>query len=243
MFQQVKTKKVYEEIVAQIKKLMVDGKLQPGDKLSSERDLAEQLGVSRASVREALSALEMAGIIEIRSGEGSFVKQVSFSGLLEPLSFCLLVESQEVDHFLEVRRVLEAEAAALAAMRAGEAEKEEIRQALEAMRLEIMAGGFGDEGDTAFHVAVAKAAKNPILNQIMGVITELMSKTFRSARQKMFLASGVADSIYASHVAVYRAIVERNPQQARMCMQKHLFLLEEASQYTSGQSAQPGGKA
>ena len=232
MFRQVKTKKVYEEIVGQIKALIVDGKLQPGDKLASERDLSEKLGVSRASVREALSALEMAGIIEIRSGEGSFMKQVSFAGLMEPLSFCLQVESKEMVHFLEVRRVLEAEAAALAAVRAGEAEKTAIKKSLEAMRAEIVAGGFGDEGDTAFHVAVAKAAKNPILDQMMGVITELMSNTFRSDRQKMFLKPGVADDIYASHVAVYQAIVHHDPQQARVCMWKHLFLLEQASLQT-----------
>ncbi len=233
MFQQVKTKKVYEEIVGQIKALIVDGRLQPGDKLASERDLSEQLGVSRASVREALSALEMSGIIEIRSGEGSFVRQVSFAGLMAPLSFCLRVESKEMVHFLEVRRMLEAEAAALAALRAGEAEQEEIRRSLEMMRAEIVAGGFGDDGDTAFHAAVAKAAQNPILDQLMGVITELMSNTFRSVRQKMFLAPGVADSIYASHVDIYRAIVCRDPQAARLGMRKHLFLLEQASQQTA----------
>ncbi len=232
MFHQVKTKKVYEEIVGQIKALIVEGRLQPGDKLASERDLSEQLGVSRASVREALSALEMAGIIEIRPGEGSFVKQLSFAGLMEPLSFCLRVESKEMQHFLEVRRVLEAEAAALAALRAGAFEHEEIRRSLEMMRAEIVAGGFGDEGDTAFHAAVAKAAQNPILDQLMGVITELMSNTFRSVRQRMFLAPGIADSIYASHVDIYQAIVCHDPQAARNGMRKHLFLLEQASQQT-----------
>lgn len=87
MFKQVKTKKIYEEVIEQIKKLIIDGKLQPGDKLLSERELAEKLGVSRASVREAFSALEIMGIITIRAGEGSFVRQVSYEGMLEPLSF------------------------------------------------------------------------------------------------------------------------------------------------------------
>jgi len=93
MFRPVKTKKVYEEIVEQIKKLIVDGKLQPGDKLLSERELSEKLNVSRASVREAFSALEIMGVISIRPGEGSFVQQVSYGGCLNRFLFCCRLRS------------------------------------------------------------------------------------------------------------------------------------------------------
>ena len=118
MFKPVKIKKIYEEVIEQVKKLIIDGKLQPGDKLLSERELAEKLGVSRASVREAFSALEMMGIITIRPGEGSFVRQVSYEEMLEPLSFLLQVDIDNVMQLLEVRKILEVEVATLAATRA-----------------------------------------------------------------------------------------------------------------------------
>ena len=163
MFRPVKTKKVYEEIIGQIKKLIVDGKLQPGDKLLSERELSEKLNVSRASVREAFSALEMMGIIAIRPGEGSFVRQVSFEGMLEPLSFILQMEIDDIMQLLEVRKILEVETAALAALRATPADLEAIHKSLVSMMEELRQGEIGDIADASFHFSVAKAANNPIL--------------------------------------------------------------------------------
>lgn len=228
MFRPVKTKKVYEEIVGQIKKLIVDGKLQPGDKLLSERELSERLNVSRASVREAFSALEMMGVIEIRPGEGSFVKQVSYLGMLEPLSFLLSVELDDIMHLLEVRKILEVETAALAAARATAEDVELIGQALEGMVDQVNAGEIGDVGDAAFHFAIAKAANNPILVRVMNTVSDLMTSTFKASRQKLFLIENMPEVLYQSHLSIYEAIVERNPQAARSRMRDHLTMVEEA---------------
>lgn len=226
MFRPVKTKKVYEEIVAQIKRLIVDRKLQPGDKLLSERELSEKLDVSRASVREAFSALEIMGIIEIRPGEGSFVKPVSYEGMLEPLSFLLQVEIEDLMQLLEVRKILEVETAALAAMRAREDDLEELEQALNNMREQITSGEIGDLSDADFHFAIARATGNVILVRVMSTISDLMTNTFKASRKKLFLMEHMPELLYESHRQIFEAIAQHNPQTARKAMREHLTLVE-----------------
>jgi GntR family transcriptional repressor for pyruvate dehydrogenase complex len=227
MFKPVKTKKVYEEIIGQIKKLIIDGKLQPGDKLLSERELAETLDVSRASVREAFSALEIMGVITIRPGEGSFVKQVSYEGMIEPLSFFLQIEFDDIVQLLEVRKILEVETAALAAVRATPEDLAEIKRALISMLEEVSAGGIGEVGDAAFHFSIAQAANNPILIRLMNTISDLLTKTFRTSRQKLFLIDNMPTLLHQSHYEIYEAIVARNPRLARRKMQEHLSMVED----------------
>ncbi|MDD2422403.1 MAG: GntR family transcriptional regulator, partial [Heliobacteriaceae bacterium] len=91
-FKPIKTRKIYEEIVEQLRALIAKGNLMPGDKLPSERELSERLGVSRASVREALTALEVMGILDVRPGDGTFVRETNQSSIIEPLAWVLAVE-------------------------------------------------------------------------------------------------------------------------------------------------------
>ncbi|HEY3424019.1 MAG TPA: FadR/GntR family transcriptional regulator [Negativicutes bacterium] len=228
MFRPVKTKKVYEEIIEQIKKLIIDGKLQPGDKLLSERELSDKLNVSRASVREAFSALEIMGVISIRPGEGSFVRQISYEGMMEPLSFLMHVEIEDIMQLLEVRKILEVETAALAASRATPKNVDAIHMALKQMAEEVDAGEIGEMGDAAFHFAVASAANNPVLISLMGTISDLMTKTFRSSRQKLFLIESMPQMLYDDHYGIYEAIAKQKPKLARQRMQEHLTMIEEA---------------
>lgn len=227
MFRPVKTTKIYEEIIQQIKKLIVDGKLHPGDKLLSERELSEKLNVSRASVREAFSALEMMGIIEIRPGEGSFVRQISYEGMLEPLSFLLQVEIDDILQLLEVRKILEIETAALAAMRATSDDIDDLSQALDKMREQVTAGEIGDVSDAAFHFTIARASGNAILVRVMNSISDLMTNTFKTSRQKLFLVEDMPDILYQSHGLIFEAISQHNPQLARKHMRDHLMLVED----------------
>lgn len=228
MFRPVKTKKVYEEIIEQIKNLIVEKKLQPGDKLLSERELSERLNVSRTSVREAFSALEMMGIIAIRPGEGSFVRQVSFEGILEPLSFLLKVEASDIMQLLEVRKILEVETAALAADRARPENLLELEDALGAMLEGAKRGEVGDTADDSFHFAVAKAANNAVLIKVMNTLSDLMNTSFRAARQKLFLLEDMPSLIYQSHCRIYEAIRDKDVPLARTRMRDHLDLVEDA---------------
>ena len=226
MFKPVKIKKIYEEVIEQIKKLIIDGKLQPGDKLMSERELAEKLCVSRASVREAFSALEIMGIIAIHPGEGSFVRQATYEGMLEPLSFLLQRDVDNVMQLLEVRKILEVEIAALAAIRATAEDIEDIRRALNKMVHNVNTGEIGDKADAQFHFALVKAAHNPILVTLINTISDLMTKTLRFSRQKMFLVENMPIILYDAHNLIFEAIVNKDSEQAGKLMYEHLTMVE-----------------
>ena len=130
-FTPIKTKRLYEEIVEQIKQLITDGKLKPGDKLLAERELAEQFQVSRASVREAIRTLEMLGVIDIRPGEGTFVRRTGADDIIRPLAMFLAVERSSLLDMFEMRRIFETANASLAAERATQEELDQIESTLE----------------------------------------------------------------------------------------------------------------
>lgn len=227
MFKPVKTKKVYEEVIGQIKQLIIDGKLQPGDKLLSERELSDKFAVSRASIREAFSALEMMRIIEIRPGEGSFVRPVSYEGVLGSLALFVQVDVNDVMNLLEVRKILEIEIASLAAQRASEEDIEEMRKALQRMVDEVTSGEIGDAADADFHFALLKAAHNPILIQVMGAVSELMTNTLKFLRQKLFMQGDMPKQLHNSHCTIFEAILQKKPQLARILMWEHLSMVEQ----------------
>src|SRR6266571_2736546 len=112
----IKSTRIYEEIVRQVKQLIAEGRLKSGDRLPPERELAEKFVVSRTSVREALRALESLGLIEIRAGEGTFVRQVSVDALVGPLALMMTSQREAIGELFEARRVLEPAIVALAAI-------------------------------------------------------------------------------------------------------------------------------
>src|SRR2546429_6547843 len=125
----IKSTRIYQEIVRQVKAMIAEGRLKSGDQLPPERDLAEKFVVCRTSVREALRALESLGLVEIRPGEGTFVREVSVESLIEPLALVMASHREAIVELFEARRLLEPALAARAARRAtpeGLAEMERI---------------------------------------------------------------------------------------------------------------------
>jgi GntR family transcriptional repressor for pyruvate dehydrogenase complex len=210
-FQPIKIKKIYEEIVEQLKDMISRGELKPGNKLPSERDMAESLGVSRASVREALTALEAIGILDIRPGEGTFVKETSVSETFEPLAMVLEVEQNPEFQMMEVRRVLEPEMAALAALRATEDNLYKIEQILADMK-NAASVSKAVAGDLRFHFAIAEATHNSILVRIINTIADLMHNILREKREGLFASPGKGLEIINEHEAIFKAIGNRNPE-------------------------------
>jgi DNA-binding FadR family transcriptional regulator len=225
-FKPIKTRRIYEEIVDQLKMMIIQGNLKPGDKLPSERELSEQLGVSRSSVREALSALEAMSILDIRSGEGTFVRETSQSATIEPLALVLAVENNPEVQLMEVRRVLEVEAAGVAARRATLYQVEKIGEALKAMREAAEKQELAVEYDLKFHFTIAEATHNNILLRIMNTVADIMHQTFRPKRQQLYGSPGMAERIIHEHTLIFQAIQERNPEKARERMLEHLNNVE-----------------
>lgn len=223
----IKTKKIYEEIVEQIRHLVTEGQLQAGDRLPSERDLGVQLNVSRASVREALSALEMMGVLEIRSGEGTFIKEINVETLVNPLSWMISMDKGIAAELLEVRKMIEVQAVALAAKRATPGDMNEIEDALRDMYNDLQTGGLGDVPDHRFHYAIAQASHNKILLHLMNAISDTMEITLKASRLELFEGKGMPERLYLEHCKVFEAIKDRNVEAASLAMMEHLTGVEK----------------
>jgi len=226
-FKPIKTRKIYEEIVEQIKSMVLDGNLSPGDKLLSERDLAEKLQVSRTAVREALSALEMIGILDVRPGDGTYIRETNLDSVIEPLALVLLMERHEIFALLEVRKFLEVGSARLAAERRKSEELAKLEEALENMRRDIQDKTFDESADLRFHYLIAESAHNRLLLRLMNTISDTMRQAFRTIIQKLFTNPETAEIIYRQHQAIYQSIKDRLPEEAHEAMSRHLIYVGE----------------
>jgi GntR family transcriptional repressor for pyruvate dehydrogenase complex len=228
-FTPVKTRRLYEDIVEQIKQFITGGELKPGDKLLAEREMAERLQVSRVSVREAIKALEMLGFVDIRPGDGTFVRDTNTDDIIRPLAMFLAVERNSLLDMFEVRRIFETATSGLAADRADGEEMENIRTLLEKMKqgINLQDSEKGEEFDTAFHYAVAEATHNSLLIKLFRTVSEEFAKSISTARRQLFLDNtDNAQKIIDQHTRIYEAIKGRDAKAASEAMLEHLTFAE-----------------
>src|SRR5918996_3424782 len=218
----IKSTRIYEEIVRQVKTMIAEGRLKGGDRLPPERDLAEKFVVSRTSVREALRALESLGLVEIRPGEGTFVRQVSIEALVEPLALLLVSQREAIGELFEARRLLEPSLAALAAGRATPEELQEMERILEEQAREVAAGRTGLAQDAQFHTAIATAAHNRAITRIAHAIMDLLTQS----REDALNTPGRPTRSHEDHRRVLAAIATRDADGARRAMLEHIQAVE-----------------
>ena len=226
-FKPIKNNKVYEQVVAQITDMIYEGKLQKGDKLPSERKLKEQLGVSRASIREAFSALEMLGLIQSRPGEGTFIKEEPDENLIKPLSLILLLNENIVEELVELRRVLEVDCVRLAADRATDEEITEMKSYIDKL---ADSSGYEDtsiKADRRFHYTIARASKNQVLYYVMTSISEAMDFHIKNTRTELVSHQATMKNFLLQHERIFTGIKNRDPEQAMREMQNHLDYVEK----------------
>lgn len=205
---------VYESILLRLKEYAQVAGLRRGDRLPSERDLAEQLGTSRASVKQALLVLDVQGLVETRHGGGTFLLRDELS--TETVE--VLVDRQaRLPHVLEARAGLEVQVAELAATRRSDADLDEMAAALD-----LMTGLTDDatiaEGDRRFHAAVASAARNPLLSRFL---TEIANEIHESRVESLRQPGRPAQSL-AQHRAIAAAVRDQDPAAARDAMRAHV---------------------
>src|SRR6266545_604505 len=218
----VKSIRIYEEIVRQVKALIADGRLTSGDRLPPERELAERFRVSRTSVREALRSLQSRGLIEIRAGEGAFVRDVSVEALIEPLALVILPYREAVGEPFEARRVLEPALAALAARRATREEIAEMDRILEEQAKEVAQGKTGMAQDSALHAAIAAAAHNRAIVRIVNALMDLLAQS----REESLLTPGRPTRSHHDHRRILEAIRRGDESGAHQAMLDHLIAVE-----------------
>ena len=196
------------------------GGLAPGDKLPTEARLAEQFGVSRTVVREAVSRLKSLGLVDSRQGSGVYVRDAG----IPPLSFDshYAVSREAVVQMAEVRRALEAEVAALAAQRRTQADLRRIRSAIKALDNAVQTGGDGVLEDVAFHRSIADAARNPFLLSTLQYLSRFLQGATRVTRANEARRDDFARQVREEHALIVQAIEAGDPARARAAASSHM---------------------
>jgi len=229
MFSPIKTTKVYEQVIEQIQQMIIAGDLKRGQKLPSERDLADQLQVGRASVREALRALQIIGVIEVRQGDGSFIRESFEESLFEPLSLIFILQQSKPREIIELRRVIELETAYLAAQRSTDEETREMRELINELKelKDLNDEQKSVEVDQKLHYLIARGAKNLLLLNVLHVSSVLIDNLIAEARGRIMVREENKDVLIEQHEKVVRAIEERNPELAKLAMKEHIDFISK----------------
>jgi len=222
----IKPKKIYEEVAEILYEKIRAGELQPGDRLDSVEQLAEQLQVSRSAIREALSALKAMGLIEMKQGSGTFVKSNESNQLDFPLSTAILTNKQDISHLIEVRKIIEVGAAASAALHRTEEDIQSMMQILDEMKRVQGDGELGEKVDFQFHAAISAASQNPLLATILDQVSGLMLETMKETR-RIWLYSKTSEKLYDEHMQIFLAIKQQNEGLAKHAMASHLSNVEK----------------
>jgi GntR family transcriptional repressor for pyruvate dehydrogenase complex len=225
MFKPVENKKVYQQVVDQIQQMILNGTLKAGDKLPAERNMVKLFEVSRTSVREAVRALEILGLVECRHGDGNFIRQDFDTGFFEPLSIMFKLHNGNALELFKIRKMLELEAipAAIANINAEQrSELESIVNQLEAAQTEKEKVKL----DTDFHFKIIEASDNYLLKCFYNAASSLM-KSFMTDARKVFLKAEKMNILSALHREIFDAIISGNTTAAQAAITKHFdFVIE-----------------
>jgi len=222
MFRSVKRQKVSDEIVSQVRALISEGVLKPGDRLPPERELIREFGVSRPSLREALKSLVAQGFLEVKQGDRTFVKSITSEKLQDPLSLLLKADTQKIFDLIEVRKAIEAWGAFYAAQRGSEEDIKRLEEIIGEMKEALDEGGSWEKQDADFHLAMAQATHNTIQTHIMFTIYDLL----RESVARVFRGQGKAKKLFNQHYRIFSAIKNRAPDKARERVLEHLNYVE-----------------
>ena len=220
-FAPIERRKVYEQVSERLS-AQIGTTLQPGDALPSERELAERYGVGRSSVREALRMLESRGLIESR-GSGTFVIAPWRNPFQQPLSLVVAGEDVDRTQLFEVRRMLEAEAAALAARRRSLGDLELMHEATDEMEAAIDSADAYVAADIRYHLVIAEATGNRLLLHLMQAIRERLTEMFGT----VFKFPGGPERSVAQHRLITQAIAAEDAERARQAMTEHILRVEQ----------------
>ena len=221
VFKQIKAYKISEEIVGQIKSLIKEGKLQPGEFLPPERELSELLGVSRSSLREAINILQTLGFVEIQKRKGAFIKSVSAAIVTDPLKQIIEEDPRKLFELYEFRKDIEMASIYKAALLRKRADLSRMRRHLFKMRDDAKKSFILLDDDLNFHLAIAQATQNFMRAHILKTIYELAGD-FMETVVKRIIEKEEVTTLYRQHEGIYEAILERNQSAARLKMERHL---------------------
>jgi len=221
-FGSIKKNALAEEILTRLLDLIKERELRPGDKLPPERELATMMNVSRPSLREALRALSIMNIIEIRQGDGTYVSSLEPDLLVEHLDFIFALDDSTFLQLFEARKIVEVGIVALAAERITDEEVAEMEECLHAAANSVDDPVAFLQADLDLHNAITRAARNPILSRVMTSISQLGL----ASRSRTTAIPGVVHDTVEDHRNIVSALKAHNPEAAQQAMLIHLNNVE-----------------
>lgn len=233
-------RRLLADVVAErIERLIIDGVLKVGQGLPSERRLCEKLGISRSALREGLRVLRGRGIVETAQGRGTFVARLGGTQDASPLMHLFSSQPRTLFDLLEVRAVLESEAARLAALRGTEADFILLRRRYE----EMVAAHESEETDPreharldhAFHLAISEASHNPVLAYTQQSLTDLMLSSVFASVNNLYHRPMQKRQIDRQHSRLFHAITERLPEQAQRAARDHIWGIRDSLKEIEGE--------
>lgn len=225
MFKPVENKRVYQQVVDQVQNMIFDGSLKAGDKLPVERDMVKLFAVSRTSIREAVRALEILGLVECRQGNGNFIRKEFDTGLFEPLSIMFKLHNGNAIELFKVRKMLEIEAVSLAVEQISDQQRKELKSIMD----KLGKAKSEDEKvrlDAEFHFKIIEASNNYLLKCFYNAVSSIM-KAFISDARIVFFKTEKLNKLSELHQDIYEAIISGNSDKAKKAIQKHFdFVIE-----------------
>ena len=224
----IKAAKLSDVILQQLENMILEGSLLPGEKLPPERELAKQFEVSRPSLREAIQKLEAKGLVTRRQGGGTYVKNQLEEGSTDPLFDLISKHPESQFDLLEFRHALEGIAAYYAALRGTENDFAKVQQSFD---------NIADVGEdlmlkaraiNAFHFAVAEASHNVVLLHLVKGMQSLLEQNVLQNLTVLVQKSDVSEQLGEHRKLLLDAVINGNPEQARLASNAHLAFIEEA---------------
>lgn len=230
-YKKIKPKKIYEEVADTIYEMIQGGQLKPGQKLDSVQQLAENFQVGRSAIREALTSLRAMGLVEMKQGEGTFIKEFETHQINFPLSTAILMNKTDIANLLEVRKIIELGTAAAAAKKRTNEQLTAMERALEEMQASNGNEELGEGADLQFHLAIAEASQNKLLLSLINHVSGMMEETMKETRRVwLYSKQTTIEKLSDEHFAIFNAIKEQNEEQARYFMKVHLENVEAVIQ-------------
>lgn len=215
-------KPLYMRVVEHIQQSIDAGELLPGDQLLPERELAERLAVSRTSVRQALAILDGMGLIGITPRSGAYVKKRNLEDVLATLVQVLFQDRGQVAYLFEVRRILETQAACLAAERCVEGDIQHLRALNRQFEAGLNNTDLAFQANMRFHIAIVEAAKNPLLSEIASTLLTAMLEVYAKARRRSLGQIARLEKFVDEHEQIIDAIAHQKPQLAADLLAQHI---------------------
>ncbi len=217
----LKNKKVYETVIDQIKDMIISGELKKGDRLPPERDLVDTLHVSRTSIREALRALQIIGLVECRQGGGNFIRESFEDNLIEPLSLMFVLQNSRNLELIELRKSIEVQMAALAADKITDIELGELEGIIKKMK-EDPTEAQSVRLDADFHYLIARSSGNRLMESILRAVSSLMDTFIKETREELLMNPENDEKLVQTHEDIAVALRSHDSSKAAEAMERHL---------------------